>query len=57
MGGTAVDVQISVMGTVRVVEALRGNFSAVPGGLSLAQLPPHSYAAVRFAWHGNSRSR
>ena len=41
--------KIAVTGKVRVLDTLRGEFSVVPGGLTLAQLPPHSYAAVRFA--------
>ena len=55
MGKTAVDVNISVMGKVRVIETLRGSFSVVPGGLSLAQLSPHAYAAIRFARTGETR--
>jgi hypothetical protein len=49
MGKAPVDVKIAVTGKVRVLDTLRGEFSVVPGGLARAQLPPHSYAAVRFA--------
>ena len=49
MGKAPVDVKIAMTGKVRVLDTLRGEFSVVPGGLARAQLPPHSYAAVRFA--------
>ena len=49
MGKAPVDVKIAMTGKVCVQDTLRGEFSVVPGGLALAQLPPHSYAAVRFA--------
>ena len=48
MGKAPVDVKIAVTGKVHMLDTLRGEFSVVPGGLALAQLPPHSYAAVRF---------
>lgn len=42
------DVKLSVRGKVRVQDTLRGDFAVLPDSLSLAQLPPHSYVAVRF---------
>ncbi len=48
MGSSPADVTIVTKGTPRVLASLRGDFAVVPGGIALAGLPPHSYAAVRF---------
>ena len=49
MGDEAADVKIAVRGKqLRVLASLRGEFSTVPGGLSIAGIPPHAYAAIRF---------
>ena len=41
------DVKVLVGGKATVVSALRGDFRAISGGLSLEGLPPHEFAAVR----------
>ena len=43
------DVKIVTGGGARVVDALRGDFKSVPGGLALGGLAPHEFAAVRFS--------
>ena len=48
-GDKSADVKIVTKGAPRVLAGLRGKFVAVSDGISLAGLPPHSYAAVRFA--------
>ena len=48
MGATAADVKIVAKGDVRILSSLRGKFAVVPGGIVLANLSPHAYAAVRF---------
>ena len=49
MGSSPADVKIVTKGTPRILSGLRGEFAVAPDGLALAALPPHAYAAVRFA--------
>ena len=49
MGSSPADVKIVTKGTPRILSSLRGEFAVAPDGLALAALPPHAYAAVRFA--------
>ena len=49
MGDSPADVKIIAKGSACVLSSLRGEFETVPDGLALAALPPHAYAAVRFA--------
>ena len=55
MGKTVADVRIAVSGKARVIDSLRGKFVVNPDGISLAGLPPHSYAAVRFSLTGEAQ--
>lgn len=52
MGKKSARVKIAVVGAVDVLSSLRGDFKPVSGGLEIADLPPHGYAAVRFAVRG-----
>ncbi|MBP5320285.1 MAG: hypothetical protein J6334_04800 [Kiritimatiellae bacterium] len=52
MGDSPAEVKIVTTGDTRILASLRGTFTALPGGLALAGLPPHAYAAVRFALAG-----
>lgn len=49
MGDTPADVWVVTPRAVKVVQSLHGNFMERPDGLVLQSLPPHRYAAVRFA--------
>lgn len=51
-GTQAAVVKIVVAFPVRLQDSLRGTFKVVPGGVEIPSLPPHEFAAVRFAVDG-----
>jgi len=49
MGMKSAEVKIVTAGTPRITGSVRGKFTTGPGGVTLADLPAHEFAAVRFA--------